>query len=258
MVADYSDQSDDDEIQVEAASKPTKPLFAAAAAETHGSGDVYSAAVQSILKSTINNTSPTEPAETYSEQEPEQKKPKTTFASIITGGRSPSQEDAVDSNAFISEDDRSDKNDQDTGNEGTNFNDVEHLSKKLFKRKRRIEFNTSRSLPMVASVNANRKEDEPTDSLIVQNGDSSENERIDSDANRPNYSNFQKCETAFVEDSDNNKSESIDALTAQLKLDICDLKDTLAAKVDFLCQDRADVSPVQVIQIQLQVKLPCL
>lgn len=49
------------------------------------------------------------------------------------------------------------------------------------------------------------------------------------------------------DDNDEKKSN------AGLKLDICKLKDMLEAKVNFLCQDRPAVAPVQMIQIQLEV-----
>lgn len=247
-MADYSDQSDDDDTPVVTTSKSAKPLFAAA---SHGTTDVYSAAIQSILKSTINEASTAEP-DASSEPEPAPKKPKTTFASIITGGRSPSH-DAAESQPADGEE-HNDGNDRDAGIEGTNSNDNEHLSNKLFQRKRRIEFNTSRPMPAVTRANSNPKEDDAIASPSpAPNGDSSENAHTDGDASRPSYTNFQKGDTEIVDDNDTNKSEPIDVATAQLKLDICDLKDTLAAKVEFLCQDRAEVAPVQVIQIQMQV-----
>lgn len=257
-MADYSDQSDDDDAPVvttTSKSKSTnKPLFAAA---THGSSDdVYPAPLHSILKSTITEASTAEP-DASNEPEPIAKKAKTTFASIITGGRSPSSQDAAESQPAAG-DEASDRNDQEVdaaGNDGSNSNDTEHLSNKLFKRKRRIEFNTTRPLLAIARANSQPKEDEAILVSPALNDDSSETAQLDVvDSNRPIFVNFQKGESdVVVDDNDTDKSEPIDAVTAQLKLDICDLKDMLEAKVDFLCQDRAEVSPVQVIQIQMQV-----
>lgn len=62
------------------------------------------------------------------------------------------------------------------------------------------------------------------------------------------YANFQKGETEFAEQHTSNSSDAV-------KRAPIDEQQNLEAKLNFLCQGREDVSPVQVIQIQLQVSI---
>lgn len=269
LVADYSDNSDDETATIvhdednksssprvtkkTESSSATRPLFAAIStttaidAATTTTNDVYTIAVQSILKSALNEPESIESSHMPADQPqatapPPAKKVKSTFASIITGGRSPSQDisnDMADAAMASVSDPITD--------ESASI-ETEIISSKLLKRKRRIEFNTTRSLTSTPST-----ADQTEESTALHANDN-DGEGVEGDKDKGD---------AELSDKNSNSNETSDAVAiasptddtqnAQIKLDICNLKDTLEAKVKFLCQDRAIVSPVQIIQIQLQV-----
>lgn len=255
LVADYSDNSDDETIPTKTVSSATRPLFAAAAATAPEAttNDVYSIAVQSILKSALNGPKSVETVEELPITAPAPaKKVKSTFASIITGGRSPSQDPPNDSDDAAA-----------AAGASASINDelasieTEVISAKLLKRKRRIEFNTTRALPSVAvaTMATARSSDEQHDDEATalqsnadhaDDGDGSHKGDTEFSDKYSNSSETTDTAAAIVQPPD-------DTQNAQIKLDVCELKDTLEAKVKFLCQDRAIVLPVQIIQIQLQV-----
>lgn len=233
-----SDDSDDE------SSKPTvKPLFPS-------SSNTYSSNNQPIK--TIELSNDKDSAETVQPNSPKKSeqrgdivhKEKPSFASIITGGRSP-QHETIDITQFIDEElDEPERRPEDTPNET-------ELSQKTFQRKRRIEFNVS-GVP-------SKRTNQADESSNVEPTKDAENSIASLKAK---YSNFQKGETEFVdkqssaattniaaqhENADSNTNSANDVLRDEQQL--------LEAKVNFLCQGRADVSPVQVIQIQLQVSL---
>lgn len=185
------------------------------------------------------------------DQENESNSPKSeflskakTFASIITGGRSP-QHDAV-----INQFDIDENGDNTPIPIELNSNETEILPQKTFQRKRRIEFNVSHS-------NAKRINQTENTSNEVEKG---ERNSVTSTRNIMNkYGNFQKGETEFIDKStlDNNityESTVNDNVSIKQCDDVGKEQSLLESKLNFLCQGREDVSPVQVIQIQLQVK----
>lgn len=258
LVADYSDNSDDEEAPKSAETKTTKPLFAAAVAATETpSSDAYSLTVKSILRSTINDAQSTGSAILEcrdsvgaAPMQPPKSKP-NTFASIITGGRSPTNDPSRYIEAELPASDSSDIN------ETRNIIETEIISTKMLKRKRRIEFNTTR--PVVATIAPAMVD--ANDAGAGDNGKCDETPDACDIDNNVMYAGFPKAETEYANKSNGGSgdeagaddSDDEDVKSIQLKLDIQHLKDVLRAKVKFLCQDRADVPPVQIIQIQLEV-----
>lgn len=233
-----SDDSDDE------SSKPTvKPLFPS-------SSNTLPSNCLSIKPIEISNDRVSaETDQPNSPKKSEQKgeivhKEKPSFASIITGGRSP-QHETIDITQFIDqESDESARRLEDTPNET-------ELSQKTFQRKRRIEFNVS-GVPMKRT----NQTDEPSNVEPVKD----EGNSIAS--LKAKYSNFQKGETEFVDKelstattNTSTNHENADSNTNSANVVLRDEQQLLEEKLKFLCQGRADVSPVQVIQIQLQVSL---
>lgn len=171
-------------------------------------------------------------------------KKKQSFASIITGGRSPN--DTIDIKQFISEE----QSDEVTNQCDEATNETENLSQKTFQRKRRIEFNVS-GVPV---KRPNQNDDSNESAAGGGSGDSeSTKDATTAIANaRAKYSNFQKGGTEFVEQQSSNSSDKVIAKHSPID-EMTDEQQILEAKLNFLCQGRADVSPVQIIQIQLQV-----
>lgn len=228
LVPEYnSDDDSDDETP-----KPDKPLFPASTNNSCGG------IINQITRTTRTSQ---ENEECKSPQpnnaEPIPKKVKPSFASIITGGRSPQNE--TDLQKYIGE---TNEEPNDVTETTTNVSEpTESLPQKTFQRKRRIEFNASTA----PAKRPSQTEDTETNAEPVKT------ETVAS--MRSKYTNFQKAGTEFIEteSSDNNDGNPEDNQKPQNE--IVDQQFLLEAKLNFLSQGRADVSPVQVIQIQLQV-----
>lgn len=234
LVPEY-DSGDSDE---EEPPKETTELFASAKSQPS------SVVVIQPLKA-VNQEEPSPPAipeqEDCSDEEviaSSSTKTHQSFASIITGGRSPEGE--AHKNELLQGDDALPvKADSPVDND-------EMLAQKPVKRKRKIEFSTSKSSEKVikdtSSIETNEKCDE----------DKAKTAKIA-------YSNFVKAETGPEIHSEEKIADNPDSKEAcrieETNESIHELKATLDAKLSFLSQGRqlSDVMPVQVMQIQLQV-----
>lgn len=229
-----SDESDDD------STKPVEnPIFP--------SSNISYPTKSSIKCIEIPSESSTEitPSESKQPNSPKKvelmHKEKPSFASIITGGRSP-QHESVDIKLYTGE-----EPEEDTSRMENNANETELVPQKTFQRKRRIEFNVSST--HTKRVNQN---DDIVNELAKDTGSTVA-------SLKSQYNNFQKGETEFVEKASSKESEETDTdaetkPNANNHIEIRDEQQLLEAKINFLCQGRTDVSPVQVIQIQLQVR----
>lgn len=231
--------SDEDDSDEECSKPSEKPLFPSS--NTTNNQIIKSVAVLHESKNTDNVETNCQQSPSVSTNKPDQKvhRKKPSFASIITGGRSPQHE-------TVEVIPKPQESDGILSRVNENPDDTQLLSQKALKRKRRIEFNVS--APHAKRSNQNDE---------INSNNESENETDNTIATlRNKYGNFQKGETEFSDDkpqlpsSDTNdtatkSSEPID--------DINDEQQLLDAKLQFLCQGREDVSPVQIIQIQLQV-----
>lgn len=166
-----------------------------------------------------------------------------TFASIITGGRSPEHEQKIldEPAAELAQ------------IPVENVDEIE-LNVKAFKRKRRIEF---KKQPVAVVVRTN-----PIDTAETEK--TTENGSPIEATVKNHYSNFQKAESvdsleetekgvtveASVSAADNNSGCEDNH---KVKDEIQVLKLIIEAKLKFLCDGRPDVSPVQAIMIQLEV-----
>lgn len=232
LVPEYNSEDDSDDDS----SKPSqKPLFPSS---SNNSYPTNKQAIKSIEIPTGQSTEKTQPEsqQPNSPKKVDAHKEKPSFASIITGGRSP-QHETVDIKLYTGQDEP----DETSNQVDEKIDETELVPQKTFQRKRRIEFSASRT--HVKRVN--RSEETSTDST---------KDATASIADLKNtYSNFQKGDIEFMEKPASNGSEDTD----DKKDTECDkLKDEqqlLEAKLNFLCQGRSDVSPVQIIQIQLQV-----
>lgn len=246
-----SDDSDDEN------SKPVeKPLFPSSSnsypSNNHPiktiefSNDIDNDEISSQIQQTNSPNKSDHKIETKNKEKP-------SFASIITGGRSP-QHETVDIKQFIDQELELDE----ASHRPTNATSETELSQKTFQRKRRIEFNVS-GVPT-------KRSSQTDESNSMEPG----KDTVNSIANlKAKYSNFQKGDTAFVEKQSTNIEPAIDSTTISINnhdkntdantkfnAEMDELKNEqqlLEAKLNFLCQGRTDVSPVQVIQIQLQV-----
>lgn len=237
LVPEYNSDESDDDI-----SKPIqKPLFPL-------SSNSYSAQSQPIKIIDISNDentdkthleiqSPNSPKKSDQKNETTPKE-KPSFASIITGGRSP-QHETVDIKQFIDQETNETSN---RSEENSNTNETE-LSQKTFQRKRRIEFNVS-GIPVKRSI---QSEDSSASVEPVKDSGNS------IASLKAKYNNFQKGETEFSEQRPTTDNADVKATEPSVALE--EEQQLLEAKLNFLCQGRADVSPVQIIQIQLQVSL---
>lgn len=226
-----SDDSDDEN------SKPLeKPLFPS----SNNSYPTNSQLIKTIEISTDTSTKlesqvPTSPKK-------EDKKEKPSFASIITGGRSP-QHETIDIKLYTGQDET--ETDEILDRTENNTGETEILPQKTFQRKRRIEFNVSNTQAKRQNQNMGTNVESAATEITANSMAMVKNK----------YGNFQKGETEFLEkppsggSSDDNEVEKVDETSNQ----IIDEQQLLEAKLNFLCQGRADVSPVQIIQIQLQV-----
>lgn len=230
-----SDDSDDENLETS-----EKPLFPSSSSSYHKNS-------QSIKNIEIQTeTSSQSDPQTLNSPKREDKKQKPSFASIITGGRSPQQE-TVDmiygpNNKNI---------DEATNKTANDCNETEILPQKTFQRKRRIEFN-------VESTQAKRKHQSQDEDINLDTEPLKE--VSNSTATLKNkYSNFQKGGTEFVKEQQPSSEPNVTEVeTVDLAANhIRDEQQCLEGKLNFLCQNREDVSPVQIIQIQLQVSQHC-
>lgn len=172
-----------------------------------------------------------------------------TFASIITGGRSPEHEQNILEEPPTSEPPQIPVE---------NVDEIE-LNAKAFKRKRRIEFK-KQPIPVVLRTNTAPVDSDETEAT-TENGSATETTVTNL------YSNFQKAEsvdkTDRIEETD--KVVAVDASVSatennsgcednrKVRDEIQVLKLIIEAKLKFLCDGRPDVPPVQAIMIQLEV-----
>lgn len=230
LVPEYnSEDSDDENVKL-----LEKPLFPS-------SSNSYPAKTQLI--NCIDTPTESSAVQSESQTPNSPKKEKPSFASIITGGRSP-QHETIDMKLYTGQDDP--EADESLNRTAENSIETEILSQKTFQRKRRIEFNVSST--QVKRPNQNEDANvnaEPTKDVVNS-----------VTTMKDKYSNFQKGGTEFMEKqsssgSDDTEVERVDSTNNQIR----DEEQLLEAKLKFLCQGRIDVSPVQIIQIQLQVSI---
>lgn len=176
----------------------------------------------------------------------------SSFASIIVGGRSPNQ----DTQNLVPSD--TDATDSTTITTDLMAIEREHPSQKQFKRKRRIEYST----------NPKRGTNQPDSSAggdasniseeICENNSSEMSVFANKLTVGNLYENFQResGESQTKNERKSAESEPIGDLR-QTNGEISQLKDTLEAKLQFLCQGQTEVElkPVQIMNIQLQVRL---
>lgn len=175
--------------------------------------------------------------------------PKTSFASIITGGRSPEHIVAP------------------TGDDAANashLNDVEEVAVapvvKMQKRKRRIEFITKAPENNIAELDISSPVQVTPEPIVhIPDVQQHSNEPADNTttANCPTF----KAASDELVDTSSVQAEG-DIKVARLELDslrdgqlsaVTDLKDTIGAKLKFLCDGRPEVPAVQAIMIQMEV-----
>lgn len=183
------------------------------------------------------------------------KRPKTSFASIITGGRSPEHViEPVNEPPSTTEDHSADK-------------DVVAPFVKMQKRKRRIEFITKAPDTSIAendlveqTVFTCQAPPHSVDAIdtntLVQSADHT--------PSNANYSNFQKStdelEThtvpldgdSAVAQIETNKVREVNENDLH-NAEVLELKETIGAKLKFLCDGRPEIFAVQAITIQLEV-----
>lgn len=183
-------------------------------------------------------------------------KTKNTFASIITGGRSPQADvaDVTDGSEITSEC-LVESAEQIAVHR--NVDDDCSSVVKTQKRKRRIEFIT-KAPEKTAACNA-----KTTVEVVKCNAQQSNNINL--------YSSFTRSHVEFTNDKESNAdsatiakpsdsiaSESTLTATVQNKAELAaDVKETIEAKLKFLCEGRTEVSAVQAILIQLEVSVQC-
>lgn len=222
LVPEYdSDDSEDDKTEPEKSSQVLFPSSSRINQNDHKPEEI-------ILPQNIKSTSPTNDVNVDSSAKAQ------TFASIITGGRSPQQqEQSIDID---------DDNSQTIAvNELPITNNNEFLPQKTFQRKRRIEFQVSKPVTKRNHVSPN----------TTENADKSDNEP----SNHTNkYANFQKGTTEF----DDKQAADIETeinheMPNKQSVELTEQQCLLEAKLGFLCHGRADLSPVQIIQVQMQV-----
>lgn len=236
-----SDDSDDE------SSKPVeKPLFPSSSS----ANTALNQPIKSIeLSKDVNSDQRSQSPKSDQKLDAAPKK-KQSFASIITGGRSP-QHETVDIQQFIGDD----QSDELSNQCDEVSNETENLSQKTFQRKRRIEFKVS-GVPAKRSNQNGESNENAAAAGGGGGGDTESAKDIPSTiaSAKAKYSNFQKGETEFVESQSTNSNDVGNAKHTSTKIDeMTDEQQILEAKLNFLCQGRADVSPVQIIQIQLQV-----
>lgn len=236
LVPEYNSDDSEDESSIPTETPTEKPLFPS-------SSNSYT--TKSHLVKSVENSNEVAPEKPESQPSNASKKTdfllkeKPSFASIITGGRSP-QHETVDIKLYTGEDvsETSNKKDESTA-------ETEPLSQKTFQRKRRIEFNVSSTHPK----RANQTDDDNSSNEPTKDASSTAATSLKS-----KYVNFQKGETEFVEKPPSKDTVEPEPMKNDEKDDTREQQELLEAKLKFLCEGRTEVSPVQVIQIQLQVR----
>lgn len=238
LVPEYNSDSDE-----ESSKTIEKPLFPSSS-NSYPTNNQPIKAIEIPNETSIESTqaddgqTPNSPKKLDEKDEPIHKE-KPSFASIITGGRSP-QHETVDIKLYTNQ-----ESDETSSRSEENPNETELLSHKTFQRKRRIEFKVSGA----PTKRSNQIEDSSTCAGSEPSKDTGH-----TIANmRAKYSNFQKGETEFVEKQASSGCDDIAEVQNESNNVMKEEQQLLEAKLNFLCQGRADVSPVQVIQIQLQV-----
>lgn len=199
---------------------------------------------------------------------------KNTFASIITGGRSPEHEKSLETAAAMENEAAASRDEKPTEEVALNV--------KLFKRKRRIEFRKQQPLVrMAVSPSAAAAAPADGDEKVVDDGAAADNAVVSDDAStKPSslYQNFKKATeeeegptetktttTTSIGSEDivntkdiettNNGADGKSVDDASVKTEIQSLKIIIEAKLKFLCDGRPEVTPVQAIMIQLEVSI---
>lgn len=217
------------------------------------SGDVGDAQ-KSIEPLDPNETANSNTAPCSAEENKSLPFPKTisSFASIIVGGRSPSQNSQnPPSSDTVPADDAAITAD-------LMAIEKEHMSQKQFKRKRRIEFSIQ-----------HKRDPNPTENSVGSDGGTAPIEDIYGESNGTEitmcssksnlgdlYDNFQRgsSESQIVGDRRSAEPEPVGDVHRTLE-EIAQLRSVLEAKLQFLCQGQNEIElkPVQVMHIQLQV-----
>lgn len=198
----------------------------------------------SHLKNAIATVRSTSPGDSLV---PKTKK-KNTFASIITGGRSP--QSALADGATLT--DNVDENTEQTPVHRNNDESAATVVKTQ-KRKRRIEFITKAPEQSTNDVNVAVAEDVKNVAVV----------EVPPPNSRGLYNNFTRSHVEFVNQKESKEDPPTKAATTTSEQSAVavnnrselanDLRDTIEAKLKFLCEGRTDVSAVQAILIQLEV-----
>lgn len=254
LVPEYNSDDSDDEFQKQSENEPLFPSSSYSGNTTQiALKSAFNSNDQSNEKSAKNSRS-NSPQSSNTDLMP--KKTKPSFASIITGGRSPQNESEIQK--YIGECLETPSESSETSMDQSK--EPEILSQKTFKRKRRIEF----SAGGVQTKRLNQNDDQGDKDEKTDNTEPAQSENATIIANMRNkYGNFHKGDTEFSEQtttdtphqSDNNNKidDNKNGLQKKTNQEIADEHCLLESKLKFLAQGRTDVSPVQIIQIQLQV-----
>lgn len=172
----------------------------------------------------------------------------SSFASIIVGGRSPSQETQISPIPDAESVDGIDKTE-------SKVMELEHVPQKQFKRKRRIEFSVNHKRDKIHFENTG---DGDTVAMPEEVSEINSTEMTVT----PNkltvgnlYENFQRESHDSQPNCDRKSMEPEPVSDAQkTNEEISQLKDILESKLQFLCQGQKEIElkPVQVMHIQLQ------
>lgn len=201
----------------------------------------------------LNNSAILNDAATTSQNSAEETKSipftKTSFASIIVGGRSPNKDEQ---NSLTPQ---AEAIDCVTSGADVMPMENEHVSQKQFKRKRRIEYSISHNRETYPSETSSGGDGTVTDDMC-------ENECTEATVSAKKmtvgslYENFQR-ESCEIQSKIDRTSAEPDQIGDAHKTneEITQLKHILEAKLQFLChgQNEIELKPVQVMTIQLQV-----
>lgn len=166
-----------------------------------------------------------------------------TFASIITGGRSPQKQEDLPIDS-VDDNDRSSP----VAQPQAIAPDNDLVAQKTFQRKRRIEFHVSRS----AAKRSNSSSSPPP----ADGTDKPDNAPSQTRTVATKYGNFQRGDTEFGDkQSTDDVTQISDIVGNKETIALQDEQCLLESKLEFLCQGREHISPVQIIQIQLKVSV---
>lgn len=168
-----------------------------------------------------------------------------TFASIITGGRSPQKQEDLPIDS-VDDNDRSSP----VAEPQAIAPDNDLAAQKTFQRKRRIEFHVSGSAAK-RSNSTSSPPPTPTDGTDTPDNAPSQTRTLAS-----KYGNFQRGDTEFGDkQSPDDVTQISDIVGNKESTALQDEQCLLESKLAFLCQGREHISPVQIIQIQLKVSV---